>query len=195
MTSTPKRLISMFSGVLNWRRMLAADSVVEEVRKVGSRSTTTIRPSKSGRAARKVATADADDRAADDDDVGPVAPRSWRGSYPLDLQAMAEPKVRFADDLPATADVVVIGGGIDRLRDRLLCRPRRTAGRRPRAARGAGDPDHAGLDRRLPAPVRQPRGDRHGARGRRAVRRVRGAQRVSTAGISACAMAGTCSAP
>ena len=27
------------------------------------------------------------------------------------MQAMSEPKVRFADDLPATADVVVIGGG------------------------------------------------------------------------------------
>ena len=57
-TSTPKRLISMLSGVLNCSRMLAAESVVEEVRKVGSRSTTTIRPSKSGRAARKVATAE-----------------------------------------------------------------------------------------------------------------------------------------
>ena len=55
MTSTPKRLISMFSGVLNWRRMLAADSVVDEVRKVGSRSTTTMRPSKSARCARNVA--------------------------------------------------------------------------------------------------------------------------------------------
>jgi hypothetical protein len=36
--------------------MLAADSVVDDVRKLGSRSTTTIRPSKSGRSARKVAT-------------------------------------------------------------------------------------------------------------------------------------------
>ncbi len=48
----------MFSGVLNCRRMLAADRVVDEVRYVGSRSTTTIRPSKSGRAARNVATAE-----------------------------------------------------------------------------------------------------------------------------------------
>ena len=46
----------MFSGVLNYMRMLAADRVVELVRNVGSRSTTTIRPSKSGRDARNVAT-------------------------------------------------------------------------------------------------------------------------------------------
>src|ERR671915_199712 len=36
--------------------MLAADRVVDDVRNVRSRSTTTIRPSKSGRPARKVAT-------------------------------------------------------------------------------------------------------------------------------------------
>ena len=56
-TSTPKRLISMFSGVLNWRRIEAAERVVDEVRKVRSRSTTTIRPCQSGRRARKVAVA------------------------------------------------------------------------------------------------------------------------------------------
>ena len=56
MSSIPKRLISMLSAVLNWSRMLAAESVVELVRNVGSRSTTTMRPSKSGRDARKVAT-------------------------------------------------------------------------------------------------------------------------------------------
>ena len=52
------RFAAMFSGVLNWSRMLAAESVVEEDRNVGSRSTTMIRPSKSGCPARNVATAD-----------------------------------------------------------------------------------------------------------------------------------------
>ncbi len=32
MSSMPKRLISMFSSVLNWRRIDAAESVVDEVR-------------------------------------------------------------------------------------------------------------------------------------------------------------------
>ena len=54
--STPNWLIWTLRGVLNWSRMLAAESVVDEVRKVVSRSTTTIRPSKSGRPARNVAT-------------------------------------------------------------------------------------------------------------------------------------------
>jgi hypothetical protein len=56
MTSTPKRLISMLSGVLNWSRMLAAESVVERDPSYRTSSTTTIRPSKSWRMARNAAT-------------------------------------------------------------------------------------------------------------------------------------------
>src|SRR5688572_22667175 len=101
----------MFNGVLNWRRMLAADSVVDEVRNVRSRSTTTIRPSKSGRAARKVAT--------DDPTMAPpmttTSARSTRLTAPIlatyDAR-MPEPRARFADAPPATADLAIVGGGI-----------------------------------------------------------------------------------
>ena len=110
-TSTPKALISMLSGVLNCWRMLAAESVVEDVRNVGSRSTTTIRPSKSGRAARKVAT-------AEPMIAPPTMTTSARSSefmariVAVSMEPMSEPRVRFADALPATADVVIIGGGV-----------------------------------------------------------------------------------
>ena len=80
MTSTPKRLISMFSGVLNWRRMLAADSVVErgaERRVALDDHDPAVEVGPRGKEGRDAA---ADDRAADDDDVGTLGSGSWRGS-------------------------------------------------------------------------------------------------------------------
>src|SRR5688500_9665608 len=91
--------------------MLAAESVVEDVRNVGSRSTTTIRPSKSGRAARNVAT-------AEPMIAPPTMTTSARSSEFMarivagSMEPMSELRVRFADALPATADVVIIGGGV-----------------------------------------------------------------------------------
>src|SRR5687768_15333720 len=101
----------MFNGGLNWSRMLAADKVVDEGRTVGSRSTTTIRPSKSGRAARKVAT--------DEPTIAPpmttTSARSTRFTAPIlatyDAR-MPEPTARFADAPPPIADVAIVGGGI-----------------------------------------------------------------------------------